>query len=620
MKLERDLKKIAILRALNFGDLLCAIPAIRSLKKAYPSAKITLIGLANAKEFSQIFHKYIDDFIVFPGFPGLPEQKYNPLQFEKFVKKIKKEKFDLLIQMQGNGTVVNSLVTQWGAKTLAGCYTKRSIRPNKKYFMLYPINLPEIKRHMALMKFLGVKAIDVSLEFPLDNKNKFFLNLKKYICLHPGSRDKKRQVDPLIFARIGNDYIGRGFQIVLTGMKGEEEIGKKVEKNLEQSAINLIGKTNLNSWAQVFKNAHLVVTNDTGASHLAAALKVRSLTLSQNSDMARWAPLDKQTNITLEIKKSKKKIFTWNVHGNYLYYLSHAQAQFFIPYNASRSERFYGKKGLLMERANISEIPFSEVKNYDFDLILFQHEKNYKVDQFQILSQKQRQLPKIYLDHEPPRSNPTGEKHFIKDKNILLVFVTAFNKLMWDYGKNTALIVDHGVIVPDKIGYKGDLNKGVVVINNLKDRGRRLGLDIFLKTKKEIPLDLIGMGSEKLGGLGELKGEELLEKISHYRFLFNPIRYTSLGLSVIEAMMIGLPIVGLATTEVTTVIQNDHSGYIDTNEDHLIAAMKYLLSFPQKAKVMGAQAKNCALKRFNINRFASEWESIFNYQLIRSFL
>ena len=55
-----------------------------------------------------------------------------------------------------------------------------------------------------------------------------------------------------------------------------------------------------------------------------------------------------------------------------------------------------------------------------------------------------------------------------------------------------------------------------------------------------------------------------------YRFVFNPIRYTSLGLAVLEAMMIGIPIVGLATTEMVTVVENGVSGYLDTNVDNLI--------------------------------------------------
>src|SRR5205085_10751118 len=91
------------------------------------------------------------------------------------------------------------------------------------------------------------------------------------------------------------------------------------------------------------------------------------------------------------------------------------------------------------------------------------------------------------------------------------------------------------------------------------------------------PLELVGMDAESLGGFGEICPTQLPAFVSQYRFFFNPIRYTSLGLAVIEAMLVGLPIVGLATTEMVTVIRNGESGFIETNPSRLIEPMKMLL-------------------------------------------
>ena len=126
-----------------------------------------------------------------------------------------------------------------------------------------------------------------------------------------------------------------------------------------------------------------------------------------------------------------------------------------------------------------------------------------------------------------------------------------------------------------------------------------------------VPLDLVGMDSEALGGLGEVPPPELPAFAARYRFFFNPIRYTSLGLAVCEAMMIGMPIVGLATTEMVTVVENGVSGYLDTDVDQLIERMRELLDDPDEARRAGPPARRRAEERFAITRFARDWEETF---------
>lgn len=292
-----------------------------------------------------------------------------------------------------------------------------------------------------------------------------------------------------------------------------------------------------------------------------------------------------------------------------MYYLSKCNINFFLPVR-SYEPGYNGKSPNFPWEKNVYEIPASKVKDFKFDCVLFQSRKNYEIDQFEILSAEQRLLPRIYLEHEPPREHPTDTKHFIDDPNIKVVHVTYFNSLMWDnQAENT--VIEHGVDVPEGSSYTGEIGRGVVVINNLMSRGRRLGLDVFEKVRKQIPLDLIGIESERLGGLGEISYGKLLENISHYRFFFNPIRYTSFGLAVCEAMMIGMPIVGLSTTEMPTMIKNGISGFVDMNISNLIEKMKFLLSNPDEAAKIGKNAKSFAAKRFGIDRFREDWEKLF---------
>jgi glycosyltransferase involved in cell wall biosynthesis len=181
---------------------------------------------------------------------------------------------------------------------------------------------------------------------------------------------------------------------------------------------------------------------------------------------------------------------------------------------------------------------------------------------------------------------------------------------MWDNGRTPTRVVEHGVAEPAGVRYRGDKPSGLVVVNNLARRGRRLGLDVFEAARRAVPLDLVGMGAAEAGGLGEVQHRDLARFSADYRFFFNPIRYTSLGLAVIEAMMIGMPVVGLATTEMATVIRNGESGHVDTNVEALIERMRGLLSDPAEAARLGEGARRVALERFNIGRFVEDWNRV----------
>jgi glycosyltransferase involved in cell wall biosynthesis len=294
-----------------------------------------------------------------------------------------------------------------------------------------------------------------------------------------------------------------------------------------------------------------------------------------------------------------------------LHYLSHCAHEFIVPVDRTRSARYTGLPPGFPWRNNLHEIPFEDIQDQYFDCILFQHQLNYTMDQYSILSDSQRDLPKVYLEHDPPRQSPTEERHIVDDPGVLLVHVTHFNRLMWDSGRTPVRVIEHGVAPPEGVRWNGELRKGIVVVNNLAERGRRLGLDIFDRVRREVPLDLVGIGSEALGGLGDVPSSRLASLMADYRFFFNPIRYTSLGLAVCEAMMLGMPVIGLATTELVTVVENGVSGWTDTRIDRLIQTMQRLLSDADEARRLGEGARRAAMERFNIQRFASDWNEIF---------
>lgn len=301
------------------------------------------------------------------------------------------------------------------------------------------------------------------------------------------------------------------------------------------------------------------------------------------------------------------RILTWHVHGNYLYNLTQVPHDFYLVTDEARSGHHTGRNGSLPWGGNVYEARVEALRDMSFDVLLFQSRAAWDDEQHRVLSAAQRRLPRIYLEHDPPQQHPTNTVHWVDDPGALLVHVTPFNALMWDPGRTPSRVIEHGVLPLVDARYSGERERGIVVVNNLDRRGRRLGLDIYRKAMQQVPLTLVGMGSERVGGEGEASQRELASVMARYRFFFNPIRYTSLGLAVIEAMMVGLPIVGLATTEMVTVIRSGENGFVDTRLEPLFEAMRALLRDPGLARQWGEAARRTALERFGIERFIADW-------------
>jgi ADP-heptose:LPS heptosyltransferase len=311
MKIEH-LQKIAVFQALQLGDMLCSIPAIKALRKACPNAEIVLIGLSWAESFIKRFDRYFNRFIHFPGYPGLPEQPYDEQVFEKFMDDMLEENFDLLIQMQGNGTVVNELVFQMGANYVAG-YHNQDCRVNSELFMEYPEGIYEATKHLLLMEHFGIKTQEAKLEFIFIEEDLMaFEQIKtmflqhKYVCVHPGSRGSWRRWPGRYFAMVANYCIEKGYTVVVTGTEDEYEIANNMIQHVKGGVINLVGKTTLGSLAILIKNASMLISNCTGISHIAVATKTPSIIISMDGEPERWAPVNKRRHIMFDWTKQQK--------------------------------------------------------------------------------------------------------------------------------------------------------------------------------------------------------------------------------------------------------------------------------------------------------------------------
>jgi hypothetical protein len=260
---------------------------------------------------------------------------------------------------------------------------------------------------------------------------------------------------------------------------------------------------------------------------------------------------------------------------------------------------------------NVREVPAEAVRDLALDLVLYQSLRGWQIDRFDVLSAEQRALPSIFLEHNTPREHPVDTRHPVDDPAVLLVHVTHFNRLMWDSGRTPAIVVEHSVVVDPDVRYTGELPRGITVVNEMARRQRIVGEDIFRAVRERVPLDLAGIDSSRYGGLGDLPYPRLHREMARRRLFFNCIRYTSLPLSVIEAMTIGLPVIALATTELPAVIENGRTGYVSCDVDTLVGLMRDLLADPAESRRLGDNAREVAHERFGLERFARDWNAAF---------
>ncbi len=303
---------MAIFRALQLGDMLCAIPALRALRASLPHAQIALIGLPWARQFASRFPKYIDEFIPFPGHEAFPEQPVKHDQLADFYAAMRARRFDFALQMHGSGEYSNKVTRAFAARSLAG-YGDEQAR-HREQFHPYPDAGAEPQRLLDLVHMLGAQPAGAELEFPITDADERELAASGvatelapggYVCIHPGARIRDKCWHPARFAQVA-DQIAREFdvRIVLTGSADEAALTAAVANRMRYKAIDAASPMSIGAMAALMSRSRLLVCNDTGVSHIAAGLKLNSVVIFSKADIRRWAPLDKHRHRCL-----------WDPHG-----------------------------------------------------------------------------------------------------------------------------------------------------------------------------------------------------------------------------------------------------------------------------------------------------------------
>ncbi|USX29116.1 glycosyltransferase family 9 protein [Oxalobacteraceae bacterium OTU3CINTB1] len=307
---------VAVFRALYLGDMLCAVPALRALRAALPQARIVLVGLPWAEQFSKRYSAYLDGFVAFPGHPDLPEQPALPYAQEDFYSYMREQEFALALQMHGSGEVTNGIVAAFGAGTQAGYGTVAKSPCGRKHALPFPQHGAEPLRLLRLARWLGADTMGCRLEFPLMPEDWEELEhtgaarglpAGGYACIHAGARLRDKCWPPARFAEVADRLaLEHGLKIVLTGSASEADLASAVAARMDTPAINATVPMSVGAMAALMSGARLLICNDTGVSHIAAGLGLRSVVIFSKADMGRWAPLNRRLHRCIRDPEGRK--------------------------------------------------------------------------------------------------------------------------------------------------------------------------------------------------------------------------------------------------------------------------------------------------------------------------
>jgi len=306
-------------------------------------------------------------------------------------------------------------------------------------------------------------------------------------------------------------------------------------------------------------------------------------------------------------------ILIWHVHGSWTTAFVQGQHRYLIPVLPDRSPLGRGRAQTWDWPKSALEVTPAELSGRPVDVVVVQRPVEEALAAGWLGGRVPgRDVPMVWLEHNTPPRGTGQDRHPAADRtDVALVHVTPTNQLLWDTGSTPSTVIEHGVIDPH-LDMTGTDPSAAVVINEPGRRGRAVGFDLLGRFAEAGPLSLYGMGVDAVTQPGvtpvaDLTQAQLHERMRHHRAYLHPFRWTSLGLSLVEAMFLGLPIVALATAGVPDAVPVD-GGCVTNRVDDLTAALRRYLDDPALARAHGQVARRAAQSRFGLERFLDEWD------------
>jgi glycosyl transferase family 1 len=302
------------------------------------------------------------------------------------------------------------------------------------------------------------------------------------------------------------------------------------------------------------------------------------------------------------------RILLWHVHGSWTSAFVRGGHEYTVPVLPDRGPDGLGRARTYPWPDSVRELAPAQLRDEPFDLVVLQRPHEERLAAEWLGRRPGRDVPAVYVEHNAPQGRINDMRHPATDRvDLTVVHVTHFNRLFWDTGTTPTRVIEHGIVDPGA-RYTGELPRVAVVINEAARRARVTGTDLFDSLCGGVPYDLFGMDAAALGGI-DLPQAELHAEMARRRAYLHPIRWTSLGLSLLEAMQLGMPVVALATTEVAEAVPPD-AGVVSNRVDVLRAAVAELAADPDRARELGRNARAAALARYGLERFLSDWDAL----------
>lgn len=304
------------------------------------------------------------------------------------------------------------------------------------------------------------------------------------------------------------------------------------------------------------------------------------------------------------------RVLLWHVHGSWTTAFVQGKHEYFVPVLPDRGPDGRGRARTWSWPESVHEVTPEEMRGLELDAIVLQRPQELERLAPQWLGRKPgREIPAIYLEHNAPQGRIAEMRHPAADRpDLTLVHVTHFNDLFWESGATPTRVIEHGVPDPG-YRYTGELPRSAVVINEARRRARVTGTDLLARLSGEAPIDVFGMDAAAIGGIEDVPQARLHEELARRRVYLHPIRWTSLGLSLIEAMLLGMPVVALATTEAPEAIPHG-AGIVSTRLEVLAQGVRALIEDRALARLLGRAARAAASERYGLARFLAEWDAL----------